>query len=85
MTKPVTCYIYRSPLKDLMYLYLKEKDNFGELPDPLRKHFGEPEFAMELELTPDRQLANAEADTVLTALEREGFYLQLPPKDPWLC
>jgi uncharacterized protein YcgL (UPF0745 family) len=84
MSEPVTCYIYRSPLKDLMYLYLKEKDAFDDLPAPLRKRFGEPEFTMELELSPERKLANADAPTVLTALERQGFYLQLPPKDPWL-
>ena len=84
MNQTTTCYIYRSPLKDLMYLYLKERDAFDELPTPLRKRFGEPAFAMELELTPARKLASADAAAVLDALENQGFYLQLPPKDPWL-
>ncbi len=84
MNETTTCYIYRSPIKDLMYLYLKEKEAFEDLPAPLRKRFGEPEFAMELELHPERKLANADAATVLTALEEQGFYLQMPPKDPWL-
>ena len=70
MAEPITCYIYRSPLKELMYLYLKEKDAFAELPEPLRRRFGEPEFSMELELTADRKLANADARQVIEAVSR---------------
>jgi uncharacterized protein YcgL (UPF0745 family) len=34
---------------------------------------------LELELTPTRRLAQADAVRVLEALERHGYYLQLPP------
>ncbi len=83
MTDTRTCYIYKSPKRDLMYLYLPQKDRFDDLPDAMRTHFGEPIYVMELELHPQRPLAQAKAPRVLEALAEQGFYLQMPPKDPW--
>ena len=80
----MTCYIYRSLIKDLMYIYLEDKEGFDDLPEALRRQFGLPEFSMELELTPERKLAHADSGKVIDALESQGFYLQMPPKDPWL-
>lgn len=83
MNDPVTCHIYKSPKRDLMYLYLPEKDGFEELPEAVLQHFGEPIYVMELDLHPQRRLALAEAPKVLEALAEQGFYLQMPPQDPW--
>ncbi|MFA7097653.1 MAG: YcgL domain-containing protein [Gammaproteobacteria bacterium] len=46
--------------------------------------FGQPERAMELELTPERRLARADAAEVIAKLNENGFYIQLPPPDPLL-
>lgn len=76
------CFIYKSSKKDQLYLYLPKKDEFEDVPPILMDTMGSPEFVMELELSPERKLARANAAEVLAGLEEKGFYLQMPPKDP---
>jgi len=76
------CYIYKSSKKDQLYLYLPGKDDFEAVPPLLMETMGQAEFVMELELTPDRKLARANAAEVIAGLKEKGFYLQMPPKDP---
>ena len=78
------CFIYKSSKKAQLYLYLPEKDNFEAMPPILMETMGNAEFVMELELTPERKLARARADEVIAGLQENGFYLQMPPKDPLL-
>lgn len=72
-------YIYRSPKKAEMYLYLTQKDDFSDLPEALLKAFGKPEFSMMVNLDKREKLAREDIHKVKTALEQEGFYLQMPP------
>jgi len=51
------CSVIRSPLKDFTYIYLLAGKDYDDLPEALKKVFGEPEFVMDLDLTPDRALA----------------------------
>lgn len=74
------CWVFKSPRKSEMYLYLTDPQGFGSLPKGLRDAFGTPELVMELDLHPDRRLARADIGEVLNALNSLGFYLQLPPK-----
>jgi uncharacterized protein YcgL (UPF0745 family) len=37
---------------------------------------------MHLELSPERRLAQADADQVRQQIGERGFYLQLPPAEP---
>lgn len=76
------CFIYKSSKKDQLYLYLPQKDEFKDVPPILMETMGNAEFVMELELTPERKLARANAVDVLAGLKEKGFYLQMPPKDP---
>ncbi|MEM9622987.1 MAG: YcgL domain-containing protein [Pseudomonadota bacterium] len=73
--------VLRSSRKPDTYLYLPEDGDYDELPDALRDQFGEATEFLQFELSPSRQLAQADSTQVLTALARQGFYLQLPPKD----
>lgn len=73
------CYIYKSLKKDELYLYLKKKDDFSDIPEPLFKNFGPLQFVMELDLTPERKLAREDAKKVLASLDSQGFFVQLPP------
>ena len=77
------CAIYRSSKKDDMYLYVPKaeegKDDLAELPDSLLGLMGQPQYVMDLELTPERKLARADVGEVLAKLEAEGFYVQMPP------
>lgn len=82
MSNITPCYIYKSSKKAELFLFIPEKDQFDDLPAELMTHFGDPEFVMELPLTLERKLARADAKEVLANMADQGFYLQVPPKDP---
>jgi len=82
--QPIRCFIYRSRKKDGLYLFVSAEDDFSRVPATVMSYFGKPERAMELELTPDRRLARADAAEVIAKLNENGFYIQLPPPDPFL-
>lgn len=71
-------FVYKSLRKPDTYLYLRERDAFGLLPDPVRAPLGELAFVMELALTPERRLARADAAVVRENLVLRGFHLQFP-------
>lgn len=77
------CVIYRCSKKQEMYLYVPDKEDqddlLKDLPDGLEKITGRLERVMELDLTPERKLARANANDVIAALQDKGFYLQSPP------
>lgn len=76
------CYVYRSRRKPGSFLFLPEKDAFGQVPEVLMKIFGEPEFSFEFDLTPERTLMlKAEAREVMRVIGENGFFLQLPPNE----
>jgi uncharacterized protein YcgL (UPF0745 family) len=75
------CTVIRSSLKDFTYIYLSEETQFEDLPNSLQQVFGEPEFVMTLELTPERKLAYEDAEKVIQNLHEKGFHLQMPPTD----
>lgn len=81
-TEPAStpCWIYRSSNKDEMYLYLAREEGFDELPEPLRRLFGTPTLVMNLQLTQRRPLAREDVASVISALDEQGYYLQMPPK-----
>lgn len=76
------CFIYKSDKKDELYLFMANQDDFSDIPGSLMQSFGNPEFVMELDIHPERQLARSEATDVIAALEQQGFYLQMPPPHP---
>lgn len=62
-----------------MYLYLTQKDKFDQVPEPLMKAFGEPEFAMQLNLAKRDRLAREDINVVKEKLQEVGYFLQMPP------
>ena len=74
------CFVYRSRQQYDMYLYITEKDQFDAIPEALMKKFGSPEFALDFELTPERNLARADTAEVIKALKDNGYYPQMPDK-----
>ena len=70
--------IYRSSVKDGLYVYLASTQGLASLPAPVMKQLGAPEKAMEIELDKNRKLSNADASEVLEAIENQGFYVQMP-------
>ncbi len=83
------CRVYRSSRKPDTYLYLPEDSDFQLLPEQLRRSFGQPEKVMALDITVSSKLARVKAKNVLSGINDQGYYLQLPPNlyeikhDPW--
>lgn len=73
------CFIYKSLKKENLYLYIDKKDDFSKVPEELFNSFGKIEFVMDLELTPERKLAQEDAGKVIESLSTKGFFVQLPP------
>ena len=71
--------VFKSAKKNDFYLYIKADSEFESLPMELRHSFGTPIFVMDLTIDEQRSLASADPLSVITALEENGFYLQLPP------
>ncbi len=72
-------YVYKSQRKSDTYVYLRERDGFGLIPEPLRASLGGLVFVLEVALTPDRRLAQADPVVVRANLAASGFHLQFPP------
>ncbi len=71
--------VYRSSRKDDMYLYVKVKDDFSSVPEELLKIFGQPDFAIQINLSKREKLARVDIREVQKKLEEDGYYLQMPP------
>jgi len=73
--------VLRSHRRADTYLYLPVADSYDDLPEALRTHFGEASQFLTFFLDENRYLAQADPLQVLAALDKQGFYLQLPPRD----
>lgn len=73
------CFVYKSAARADTYIYLRERDAFGLLPEILRQSLGSLSFVLELELSPERRLAQADPGIVMANLRGPGFHLQMPP------
>ena len=66
-----------------MYLYVDCEDNFERVPPALIDAMGELQLVIALELHATRKLARADVSEVIKELDRQGYYLQMPPaQDP---
>lgn len=71
-------YVYKSLAKPDCYLYLRERDAFGLVPDGVRLPLGKLQFVLEVALTPERRLAREDVRVVIANLLDRGFHLQRP-------
>ena len=74
-------YVYKSRRKSETYVYLRERDGFGLIPEALRTSLGALDFVLELALTPDRKLAQTDPVVAHANLAERGFHMQFPPQD----
>lgn len=81
--EPKIVQVFRSPKQDEMYLYVAKEDGMKSVPEELLQSFGEGVSVMTLLLKQDKKLARTDGESVLRAIQEQGFYLQMPPpKDP---
>ncbi|TXH70071.1 MAG: YcgL domain-containing protein [Lysobacteraceae bacterium] len=72
-------YVYKSQRKADTYVYLAVRDEFACLPEPLRAQLGALRFVLEVALTPERKLAQADPAVVRANLASRRFHVQFPP------
>lgn len=73
------CAVYKSIRKSQTYLFIAKRDDFEPVPDPLLTQFGPPQLVSLLNIKPDTQLAMVDANSVIAAIQKDGYFLQLPP------
>lgn len=71
-------YVYKSQRKPDTYLYLREKDSFGLVPEGVRLPLGELVFVLDVALDGGRKLAREDVRVVIANLGERGFHLQRP-------
>ena len=79
-TETLPCWVYRSPLRAEMYLFLARESGFDDVPAELLQRFGNPLPVIELELSPERKLAREDVGKVMHNLRTLGYHLQMPPQ-----
>lgn len=78
------CYVYKGQKHDDHYLYLREEIEKGTAPDippALLNLLGELTLVVDFDLSPNRELAQADVDQVIQDIRDHGYYLQMPKKD----
>ena len=73
------CAVYKSPKKEQTYLFIKQRDDFSQVPEALMATFGTPALVTMVNLATKAKLAFADIEKVKQNLDEQGFYLQLPP------
>lgn len=73
------CTVYKSSKKAQTYLFIKQRDDFSDVPSALMSMFGTPSLVTVLNLKTKTKLALADLDKVKSNLIEQGYYLQLPP------
>ncbi len=73
------CAVYKSIRKSQTYLFILKRDDFAAVPDALLTQFGPPQLVSLLNIKANTTLAMFDANTVLNAMQNEGYFLQLPP------
>lgn len=75
------CEIYKSKKQEELYLYVDKTEGFKRVPPELLGKINQDKAIMTLLLTPERKLSRADVNKVLSEIEVNGFYLQLPPRE----
>lgn len=75
----ILCDIYKGDKDEEMYLYVKKEDGLKKVPEALLKKIGATRQVMSIVLTVGKKLARADTEKVIAQLEKEGYYLQMPP------
>ncbi len=73
------CAVYKSIRKSQTYLFIEKRDDFEPIPEPLLVQFGPPQLVSMINVKPNSKLAMSDANAVIQAIQKNGYYLQLPP------
>ena len=71
--------IFKGNKREEMYLFVDQKEGMKSVPEDLLATFGNPESVMILPLTDSKKLARVKASEVLESIQKQGYFLQMPP------
>jgi uncharacterized protein YcgL (UPF0745 family) len=75
----IQCEVYKSSVKENLYIYVEASVGLSQVPEDLLNQFGEPVLALTFILTEQRGLAKEDPKLVMSNLNDQGYHLQLPP------
>jgi len=75
----IECIIYKGKKKPDSYLFVTDEAALDMVPQPLLDMLGKLEFVMSLSLHKNRRLVQADVEQVMQSLEKQAYYLQIPP------
>lgn len=74
--------VYKTKRREGLYLYINKLKGLESIPCELNALMGEPIHVVDFILTPERKLANADTEEVLSKITSQGYYLQMTqPQD----
>ncbi len=76
----MNCAIYKGSKKADHYLYIEREDDFDQVPQHLLEMLGELSLVINIELSEERRLAQADVKKVMQSLAEQGYYFQMPPR-----
>jgi uncharacterized protein len=71
--------VFKGSQRDEMYLYVDHKAGTDPVPEELLGTLGILKSVMVIPMTGERKLARVSASDVLAGIEKEGYFLQMPP------
>ena len=71
--------IFKGNKREEMYLFVDQKEGMKSVPEDLLATFGNLESVMIVPLTDSKKLARVKASEVLESIEKQGYFLQMPP------
>lgn len=74
------CSVYKSLRQFDYFLFVRTADEFSRVPQGLMQLLGRMQKVMDLELQPQRSLAQADVHEVMRQIETQGYFLQMPPR-----
>jgi uncharacterized protein YcgL (UPF0745 family) len=77
--------VFKGSRKPGAYLYVDQKSGLSDVPKALLAQLGETESVLTLLLNERRKLARADPLVVLTQIQEQGYYLQMPPSEAELA
>ena len=73
------CHIFKSKKKSGYYIFVEDPDKLATLPHDIAQILGPLEFVMNISLDEETRFALSDAETIISAINQHGFYVQLPP------
>ena len=81
--------VFKTHRRPHTFLYVPKDLHPEDWPEGLAAIFSEPQKVLTLLLTPDQPLAMQTAAEVMSSLQTQGYFLQMPPlpheREPSIC